>query len=356
MTTPEHPTGPTGSDQLAETLAGLRDGVDAPPPRSASAARRTASRRQGARLAVAAAAVAAVVVGVPLGVSLGAIEAAPPVAPSTEEPSLRPVEPSVTPVDPSLAPSVDPSTGLPPAPQEPETSTPPSAPPNSPDAGAVVRPPVEDLQVISSSTEAVTAGELAGADFGLGLDGGLFGRPNWSLDPCQPTAWPLDARRTGWASQGVSIGDGTETREVAVYAEEVDAVESLAAFRRVAEACWAEPGDLSASSIWVETTPEGDRATVFAGLVRTYDPDLDDGYFGRDGMAWAAVRQGRTVALVTSADFYLGGWIAAVQGDTRPGAKAVTHGGAEPEAVEYVDFRLADARADAQQLLDDHAP
>lgn len=358
MTPPEHPSVPTGPDPVADLLGGLRDGVAAPAPRSAAAARRTASRRQGARLAAAGAAVAVLVVGVPLGVSLGATEAAP-LPPSISQPSPTAAAPTSAPPS-----SPDVPTPIPPAPSPSvgPTSPPPSSAAATAGDAAVPGPrptlgprPTGALEVADSDGVPVTAGELAGVDLGTSEpdDGetGVFGRATWSLDPCEPTAWPLDGARTGWASHGFAQGDGAYTREVAVYADEAAAEAALEAFRRVAEACWADPGDTSAALIWDETTPAGDEQTVFAGTLRAFDPEGIETWGAREGMVWTAVRQGRTVALVTSADLHLGGWVAAVQGDTRSGA-----GSAGDDAAGYVTFRLDDVRATAEQLLDQLAP
>ena len=353
MTLPEHPAGPTGTDRLTETLAGLRDGVAGPPPRSAAAARRTASRRHGARLAVAAAAVAAVVVGVPLGVSLGSTEAAPPVAPSTEEPSLRPVVPTLAP---SAVPSVQPPGPAPDASEVPSAA--PSVEPSTPpDPEPASTPPDGPLQVESSDTGGVSAGELAGVDLGteeLGPDGSLSGQVTWSLDPCGPTAWPSDPARTGWASLSRGLGDGVEVRQVAVYADEADATAVLDGFRRAADACWAPPGDTSAPHIWQETTPDGEASTVFAGMVRAFDTRDLETWGAREGAYFVALREGRTVAMVSYGHLYYGGYMALYQGDTRLGAG--TEAVPEDGAAESVRQSLADVRADAQQLLDEHAP
>lgn len=352
-----------GPDRIADLLGGLGDGVAAPPPGSPLAARRTASRRQGVRVAGAVAAVAAVMIGLPLGVSAGGTQAAPvsvateqpaptvqppsrtpAVVPEPSAPAGTPAEVSVPPVAPSDAPATD-------RPASDPTSTPAATPRTTPAAE-----PVAVLAVTPSGSAAVTAGELEGVDIATGEraleDVPPSGGASWALDPCAPTAWPLDRARTGWASARWWLGDAGGTREAAVFATEVEAVQALDAFRRVADACFASPADAAEGLRWQDTTPPGQEATVFAGLLRDFDPPDENGWGPRDGGYWVALREGRTVVLVSATDHYSGGVIAAYQGDTREGAGGGIGEGTQEEAAATVRERLAGTRDTAQAVLD----
>lgn len=103
----------------------------------------------------------------------------------------------------------------------------------------------------------------------------------WLIDPCRPTAYPTDARRTDFRTVSRTGPELFQARQLAVYPTPEVAAEVMAGFRRVLTACrtvrrdayggrlqWVSDLDVrvgdeavtAASSL--TTMPGGDRLTV----------------------------------------------------------------------------------------------
>lgn len=340
-------------DPTTHLLGRLRQPPAAPPSSGAANARRTAARRQVGAVAAAGALVAAIAVGIPVGIAVQDDAAPAPLA--TQQPTQAAPDPSVSP-ERTDAPT---PTDAPPLTAAPEpTGTPGSTaeagPTSAPSATPDTITPV--LEVTATDRGPARAGELASFVHGDVLpEADLGGETSWNLDPCEPTAYPQDADRTGWWSQRDFIGDSGGGLEVATYQTEAQAAEVVLAFGRVTSACWAPPSDQSAPFLWQAEASE-DPSIGFSGVGREYAVPGSYEVEGevvafRYSVNVAAVRSGRHVALVTSYSGLGAGLVARAQGDQRPGAGAGLFDVSVEEAAAQVAGQRAFVEERASELL-----
>lgn len=321
-----------GGDEVVDRLSRLHVAGPPVPVGGARSARRRANTRQAVWTTGVAAAVLAVMVAVPL--SLG----------SSGEADQRPATPTPAPSVPTDAPT--------PTDQRPDPDPDPAPSTAATESGESSPPPVPRLTLLATSSGPLLAGDLADLQyeaFRTGDDGDSGGTVTWTLDPCEPTTYPQDTRRTGWASQEFFVGDSGTTQQVATYADEQEAADVVEAFRRVVDACWPGPDEATADLVWREYAESGSTGTAFAGIVRTVAPlggDTSADLVRTSARTYAVAREGRAVALVQLTNDFFGGTVAAAQGDTRP--EAGTPLDDDPAAA--VQNELDQARTLATQL------
>lgn len=88
----------------------------------------------------------------------------------------------------------------------------------------------------------------------------------WLLDPCRPTDYPTDARRTEFRTVSRSGPELFQARQLAVYADAARAEETVTGFRRALAAC-ATGGTAAQGGAWQWTTADvelGDDGLVAA--------------------------------------------------------------------------------------------
>jgi hypothetical protein len=119
-----------------------------------------------------------------------------------------------------------------PAPQEPDTGTPPDA--QLPDEGGRSTSPEFTDWITETDT-----------------------RHAWLLDPCSPTAYPTDQQRTGFKMVSQSGPEALDARQLAVYPSPEVAAEVMAGFRRALTACSSGTTKLGSRWQWVTQEAPG---------------------------------------------------------------------------------------------------
>jgi len=80
---------------------------------------------------------------------------------------------------------------------------------------------------------------------------------SWLLDPCLPTAYPTDARRTGFKTVSQTGPEYQGARQLATYATPEDADEAMEGFRRALAACSTGRTEQGSAWEWVTRDERG---------------------------------------------------------------------------------------------------
>uniref|UniRef100_UPI001BDC1828 hypothetical protein n=1 Tax=Pseudonocardia lacus TaxID=2835865 RepID=UPI001BDC1828 len=131
------------------------------------------------------------------------------------------------------------------------------ATPGAPVGGIVPDVPLPDEGERSSSPETTDWATVTGI------------ARTWLLDPCSPTEYPTDARRTGFKTVSRTGPEFHEARQLATYPSVDDAAEVMAGFRRALAAC--STGGTEQGGRWEWVTREeptlGDEGLLAASTV-----------------------------------------------------------------------------------------
>lgn len=95
-----------------------------------------------------------------------------------------------------------------------------------------------------------------------------LGQP-WLLDPCRPTAYPTDAKRTAFRTVSRTGPELRQARQLATFPTKDTAAETVAGFRRALTAC-KNGGNAAQGSAWQWVTEDidvGDEGFVAASTI-----------------------------------------------------------------------------------------
>lgn len=114
----------------------------------------------------------------------------------------------------------------------------------------------------------------------------------WALDPCQPTDYPTDAKRTDFAGVTRTSVEYAESHQLATYPDAATAREVVDGFLRVLDACTERTDEESGWTRFWNVEERGD------GFVATANSESPEGVVPLGGEAVAVERRGNAVALV----------------------------------------------------------